>query len=115
MQEKLLQSISALAVALKALTKSIKMAQVVITLKIMPEAPDTDLGMIEEEASKLVSEFGGKVARAEHEPVAFGIKAVKLIFSMDEDIGSTEELENSISSLEGVMSAEVVDVRRTLG
>jgi len=37
------------------------------------------------------------------------------MFIMDEDIGSTEDLENSISESENVVSAEVVDVRRTLG
>jgi len=73
------------------------MAKVVITLKIMPAAPDTDLAKIEEDASKLIKEFGGDVAKVEKEPVAFGLIAVKLMFIMDEDIGSTEDLETSIS------------------
>ena len=112
MPERLLQSTSARNAVLRGL---IKMAIIVVTLKIMPEAPDTDLGKIEEEASKLVGEFGGKVAKAEQEPVAFGIKALNLMFSMDEDLGSTEDLENSIKELDDVVSAEVTDVRRTLG
>jgi len=91
------------------------MAKVIITLKVMPAAPDTDLAKIEENASKLVKEFGGEVAKAEKEPVAFGLIALKLMFIMDEDLGSTEDLENSISESDDVVSAEVIDVRRTIG
>ena len=81
----------------------------------MPEAPDTDLAKIEEDASKLIKEFGGNIAKSEQEPVAFGIIAVKLMFSMNEDLGSTEDLENSIKDLDNVVSAEVIDVRRAFG
>lgn len=91
------------------------MAQVVVTLKIMPESPETDLKAVEEKASKLIAEFGGEVGKVEEEPVAFGLKALKLYFVMDEDIGSTETLENNVSEVEGVNSVEVVDVRRAVG
>ena len=91
------------------------MAQVVVTLKIMPEGVDTDFSTIEEEATRLISEFGGKVGKTEYEPIAFGLKALNLLFIMNEDIGSTEALEEDIKKLEGVGSAEVTDVRRTIG
>lgn len=91
------------------------MARVVVTLKIMPEDPKTDLAEIEKKASKLIAEFGGDVGKTEQVPVAFGIKSLNIFFIMDEDIGSTESLENEIKRIEGVNSAEVVDVRRTVG
>ena len=72
------------------------MARVIVTLKIMPEAVETDLSRIETKATKLITEFGGVVGKSEQEPVAFGIKALKLMFVMNEDIGSTESLEGRL-------------------
>ena len=92
-----------------------KMADVVITLKIMPESPEEDLKKIEADARESIAEFGGEVGKSEHEPIAFGLKALKLIFVMDESIGSTEKLENNIQKIKGVNSVEVVDARRAIG
>ena len=92
------------------------MANVVITLKIMPESPDTDLSKITEEAKAKITSFAGEGdMKTEEEPIAFGLKALKILFVMDESKGSTEELEKDISSLDGVNSVEVVDVRRAVG
>lgn len=91
------------------------MANVVVTMKIMPEDPSTDLKKIENEASEKIKNFGGNVGKVEVIPIAFGLQSVNIIFIMDENKGSTDELENQISSLEGVNSAEVSDVRRTIG
>lgn len=91
------------------------MAQVVITLKIMPDSPDVNLEDIKAEAKELISEFGGEVGREEIEPVAFGLKALKLFFVMNESLGSTESLEETINKIDGVQSVEVTDVRRAVG
>lgn len=91
------------------------MAQVVVTLKIMPESPDVDLKQIEVAASREVKTFGGDVGKILVEPIAFGLKAVKILFVMDESIGSTEALENAIQGLSGVQSVQVTDVRRAIG
>lgn len=91
------------------------MAQVIITLKIMPTSPEVDLKAIEEKTRELVKEFGAEVGKVEEEPVAFGLKALKIIFVSDESKGSTDALEEKISQLEDVKSVEVVDVRRAIG
>ena len=91
------------------------MARVIVTLKIMPEAVETDLSRIETKATKLITEFGGVVGKSEQEPVAFGIKALKLMFVMNEDIGSTESLEEDIRKIEDVASVDTIDVRRAIG
>ncbi len=92
-----------------------KMASVVITLKIMPIAPETDLNSLKEQAKKVISSQGGEVGKEEFEPVAFGLKAIKLIFVRDESRGGTDEIEAQISQIEGVNSVEVADVRRAIG
>ena len=92
------------------------MAQVIVTLKIMPETPDSDLAKIEEEAERQIKGFAGETEiKKEQEPVAFGLKAIKLTFVMDEAKGSTEDLEAQISNIEGVNSVECTDVRRAVG
>jgi len=91
------------------------MADVVITLRIMPESPETDLKAIEKEAKKFVAEYGGEVGKVDIQPVAFGIKALEIIFVSNEDLGSTDKLEQNVASREGVSSVEVTDVRRAIG
>lgn len=82
----------------------------------MPESPELDLTKLEKEAIKKINNFAGKTEiKKEIEPVAFGLKAIKLTFVMDESKGSTESLENNIRNIKGVSSAEIVDVRRAVG
>jgi elongation factor 1-beta len=91
------------------------MAQVIVTITIMPESPDTDLNHILQQVTKKVASFGGEVGRHEEEPIAFGLKALKVTFVMDESKGSTEALEQDIAHMPDVASAETTDVRRAVG
>ena len=92
------------------------MANAVITLKIMPESPEVDLIKIEELAKEKIKNFvGEEETKTEIEPVAFGLKALKIIFVMDEAKGSPDPVAEEISSLEGINSAEIIDVRRAIG
>ncbi len=110
--ERQYQTISVQSVDLRDL---IKMADVVVTLKIMPVSPEVDLDEIQEKAEEMISGFGGDVGKVKVEPVAFGLKSLNLFFVMDEAIGSTDDLEEQVSEIEGVNSVEVTDVRRTIG
>jgi len=92
------------------------MANVILTLKIMPESPDIVLDKLYSKIEPLIRKFTGESEfRKEEEPIAFGLKALKITFVMDENKGSTEELEKKISALDGVNSVDVADVRRAVG
>jgi len=92
------------------------MAQVVITLKIMPKSPEIDLSSVQSKSEDEIKKFTGDTEmKTEQEPIAFGLKALKIIFVMDESKGSTEVLEENIKKIEGVNSVEAVDVRRAIG
>ena len=91
------------------------MADVIITIKIMPESPETDLKAITDKTSEIVKGFGGEVGRVTEEPLAFGIKSLNIIFVNDESSGSTEPLEQKVALIEGVKSVEITDVRRAIG
>ncbi len=97
----------------------INMADVIVTIEIMPESPDVNLELIKQEAVNYAFSFS-KLQNKEQinvkvEPVAFGLNVIKLTFFMPESIGSTEPLEAKIKSIKGVNSAETTDVRRAMG
>ncbi|MFP4423792.1 MAG: elongation factor 1-beta [Candidatus Woesearchaeota archaeon] len=91
------------------------MAHVIVGIKIMPEGPEKDLQKIEEEAKEKIVQFGGTVQKTETEPVAFGLKSVNITFSMDENLGDTEPLEQELSEVKDVNSVQVSSVSRALG
>lgn len=96
------------------------MASVIVTLKIMPSSPEADLDKIYEESVKRIKEFVDEKHkdgefRKEIEPIGFGLKALKILFVMNEDIGSTDKLEEQIKQMEEVESVEAIDVRRAVG
>ncbi len=83
-------------------------------MKVMPESPDEDLAKLEKKCTAAISKFG-KVAQVEKEPIAFGLTALVFVIIADEARGGTEPLEEALSKIEGVNSAEVIDVRRAVG
>ena len=92
------------------------MAVVIVTLKIMPEDPEVDLGEIRDQAEKIITSFEGRVTGTpEEEPVGFGLKAVILKFAVDESKGSPDPIAEKIEELQGVRSALVTMVSRALG
>ena len=94
----------------------IKMAKLIITLRIMPDSPEADLDNIEKEVIKEIKKFSGETElKKEIELIAFGLKALKIIFVSDESKSNLDELENNIKLINNVNSVEVIDVRRAIG
>ena len=93
-----------------------KMAKVVVTIRIMPESPDSNLVRIRNSALSSIKAYAGNTeTKVEEKPVAFGLKAVEIIFVMEESKGSPDTLVEKIGKIEGVNSAEITDVRRAIG
>jgi len=96
------------------------MASVVVTIKLMPKEPgvnwDSVYGKAQEKIRAFVDEKHktGEM-RKEIAPIGFGLSSLKITFVMDEKIGGTEGLEESIKKIEGVESVETTDVRRAIG
>jgi len=94
----------------------IKLASAIVTVKIMPVSPEVDLTILEKLSKNIISEFEGEgETKTEQESIGFGIKALKIIFVMDENKGSPDPVADKIMEVEGVNSAEIIDVRRALG
>lgn len=91
------------------------MATVIIDMKIMPSSPDVNLENLRKDIDKIIIKYGGKLHKHEIQPVAFGLKALLLILTVDEAKGSTDALEEQIGKVKGVESVQVTGVSRALG
>jgi len=95
------------------------MATAVVTVKIMPESPEINLDELTPKIQAIIREFTERNDPQDQkvaiEPIAFGLKAIKIIFAMDEAKGSPDVLEDKMTAIEGVQSYEVTDVRRAIG
>ena len=85
-----------------------------ITIKIMPSSPEVNLEEIKNKAKIIIEEKQGKKVRFEEEPVAFGLKAVKAFFDLDES-QELEPIEESLKEVKNVSSVQVIDMRRAFG
>lgn len=85
-----------------------------IKVKIMPTSPDADLDAIEKKAEEIVVAGEGGNVKMEREPVAFGLNAIIVFFSRDENL-DTDDLLDELRAMELVNSAEIIDFRRALG
>ncbi len=92
------------------------MAKVIVTLKIMPEDPEVNLDEVKQKAEEIIKSWEGSLNRTEIEPVGFGLKALILVFAVDEKKGSPDPIADDIvKKAPGVRSAEVTMVSRALG
>lgn len=81
------------------------MGEVAVTVKIFPEDVEK-LEEIKAAVGKVV-----KIAKSEIEEIGFGLKALRIVFVMD-DAGGVDEIEQKLSSISGVSQVQVEDVRR---
>ncbi len=91
------------------------MAKIMAIIRVMPEGVEVDLRKLEEEARRVITDYGGDITKVEKSPIAFGLSALDLEFLMDESLGSMDPLEEKLSALDGVASATTTSVRRTVG
>lgn len=91
------------------------MASIIITFKVVLESPEVDADDAKGRIVNAIEEHNCDVGKIDIEEVAYGIKAVRVMFIADENKGGTDVLEEKIKELEGVSSLEVVDVRRAVG
>jgi len=90
------------------------MGTVLIKIKLMPSSPETNLEEIKTKAKKVVEKGEGKKISFEEEPIAFGLKALIVSFTLDES-KPLEPIENKLEKIEDVNSSQVVDMRRAFG
>jgi len=88
------------------------MAKVAVILKVLPNDVSIQPSQLLEKIKEaLPGEY--EIMGSGEEPIAFGLKALKIIIAMPEETeGGTEELENLLKNVEGVEEVEVEAVHR---
>lgn len=87
------------------------MADVVVTMRIMPDSPERDLAELGKKIDESILKFG-RLYKKNEEPVAFGLKALVYSFIMEEKEGGTDPVEKAVREIEGVNDVQVTDVTR---
>jgi translation elongation factor EF-1beta len=92
------------------------MANVIVTLQIVPET-DTDPQTVIKHAEEKIDAFVGKHMQKTHkvEPFVFGLKKIELNFMMNEELGSADGVAEDIEAMDGVKSCEITNVNRPMG
>ncbi len=85
-----------------------------VQIKIMPSSVGASLEKIKKEAKKIIEEHNGTGPVFSEEPIAFGLKALMILFTYPEE-KELEELEKRLSKIVDVSSAEMIDIRRAVG
>lgn len=85
------------------------MGDVAITFQVMPEGNEVDLEKLREDIDSRIDPRS-----FEEEPVAFGLKALKVMKVIPEDAGGPDEFEDKIKDIDGVQNVKVVDQRKLL-
>ncbi len=87
------------------------MAQVVVQMKVLPDGIEVDLEKLRTQIEEVLPE-GVRLFKVVEEPIAFGLKCLKVTVTMPEDVGGTDPVENAISSIKEVSRVEIEIVSR---
>ena len=90
------------------------MGTVIIKMKLMPNSQETDITGIEAEVRNILNNKEIKNFKIEIEPIAFGLKALIILFGWPEE-EELNTLEEKIKGIKGVGSLEILDMRRAIG
>ena len=90
------------------------MGTALIKLKIMPESIESDLEEIKAKVQKAIRSDIDSEITFEEEEIAFGLKAVIAGFAIDES-KEIDPIQNKVTAIESIKSAEVADFRRAFG
>jgi elongation factor 1-beta len=83
------------------------MGEVILVYKILPESPE-DFDKVKQSLEAF------KPEKLEEEPIAFGLKAIKLTIIVPDASGAQEELEEKIRAIDGVKDFELLTFSRCL-
>jgi elongation factor 1-beta len=86
------------------------MGSVVAIIRVMPESIDVNLEQLKNDIRSNIP----AVQDIAEEPIAFGLKALKVVAIVGDNEGGTEPLEQVLAAIDGVASAETIDLNRML-
>jgi len=86
------------------------MGKVVALVRIMPDSADVDMKKLEADLRKKLP----AIQDVGVEPIAFGLKALKIAVIVEDREGGTDAVEQALAGVPGVSQAETVCVNRMI-
>ena len=90
------------------------MSVVAVKIKIMPDSPEADMAKMEKNVKSVLEKNWVKNPSFEIQPIAFGLKAVIVMFGWPDE-KSLDLLEEKLRKILQVSSVQVIDIRRAIG
>ena len=87
---------------------------VAVIVSILPDSIEANLEEIKFKARSTLEKQGAKNLSFTEEPIAFGLKSIKLKFAWPEE-SSTEIIETALVKIHHVSSVKIEDYRRAFG
>ncbi len=87
------------------------MANVVVTMKVLPDSPERNLDELSAKVEEVIKKFG-RMYKKSTQPIAFGINAMIFSFIMEEKEGGTEPVEAEVKKIGGLGDVQITDVTR---
>ncbi len=87
--------------------EEIKMADVLVTFRVMPEEAGMDMDKL---VDAIVDLDGVKVNGVKKNPIAFGLVALEPSFIVEDKEGATKTVEEKLKGIEGIKEVEVSEV-----
>lgn len=88
------------------------MSLVHVLLKVLPDGPESDLDELLDSIEERCSDHPFSLKDHREEDIAYGLKALYVLFSIPDEEGTMQGLEDTVNETEGVSSLEVVSVSR---
>ncbi len=85
------------------------MGNVAIILKMMPESPEVDLGVVR--AAIMDAVPGTKDIR--EEPIGFGLSAIWVLVVVPDEEGAPDRVEEAFRAIDGVASVQIAELTLT--
>lgn len=88
------------------------MGSVAVTMKIMPDGAERDMNKLQDDLTKALP-AGAKMLGMQVKPIAFGLKALLVYFTVGDEEGGSEAVEAAFAKVEGVESITIENLDRT--
>lgn len=83
------------------------MGKVAVTYRLLPSDVEVDFKSLKH---SIEYTLGEKLRAVEEVPIAFGLKALRIMVVLDDETGRPEDVESSLAALKGVQSIETEEV-----